>query len=35
MMPKLGSENVILLPEDNLEDGINWVTRGAVTPVKN
>ena len=28
-------KNVVLLDETNLADSVNWVTKGAVTPVKN
>ena len=32
---QLGAKNVAVLPEDNLADEVNWVTKGAVTPVKD
>ena len=32
---KLGARKEVMLPTDNLQDDINWVTKGAVTPVKN
>jgi len=32
---KLGAKNVAILSEDNLADEVNWVTKGAVTPVKD
>jgi len=32
---KLEAKNVVVLSEDNLADDVNWVTKGAVTPVKD
>jgi C1A family cysteine protease len=32
---QIGAKNVAVLPEDNLADEVNWVTKGAVTPVKD
>ncbi len=28
-------KNIVLLDDSNLDDEVDWVTKGAVTPVKN
>ena len=35
MLGSDGADNIVVLPEDNLADSVDWRTKGAVNPVKN